>query len=190
MLGLKGMANVTKRAFAISAATFLVLALVGSQASHQSDNNVVDAFKIFRTIPRATAIYDIDGDGELDCVTAVRTELSEDPLETTYVLLFKGIGGNEPRNISFHIKPGRTSDATSFTIDDDSDFVQDAHFHYTNYQNCAVMEQPFRGVHECVLWTTSDTFAEVPEDCMLEYKNSCKDATKAYDEDSCAELVP
>uniref|UniRef100_A0A034WYY5 Lipocalin 15 n=1 Tax=Rhipicephalus microplus TaxID=6941 RepID=A0A034WYY5_RHIMP len=183
------MANVTKREFGTLLALFLVLAEVFGEGKDPSDTSVVDAFKIFRTLPHGTTIFDMDGDGDLDCVTAVRTEFSEDPLETTYVLLFKGLGGKEPRNVSFHIKPGRTPDRTQFTVDDDYDFVQHARFHYTNYQNCAAMEQPFRGVRECVLWTTQDTFREMPEDCMLEYRKSCKDAVKPYDEESCAEFV-
>ncbi|KAL3245338.1 hypothetical protein MRX96_047001 [Rhipicephalus microplus] len=184
------MANVTKRAIGTLLALFLVLAEVLGEGKDPSDSSVVDAFKIFRTFLHGTTIFDMDGDGDLDCVTAVRTEFNEDPLETTYVLLFKGLGGREPRNISFHIKPGRTPDRTQFTVDDDYDFVQHARFQYTNYENCAVMEQPFRGVRECVLWTTQDTFHEMPEDCMLEYRKSCKNAAKPYDEKSCAEFVP
>nr|XP_037285426.1 uncharacterized protein LOC119178339 isoform X2 [Rhipicephalus microplus] len=155
------MANVTKRAFGTLSALILVLAEVLGEGKDPSGSSVVDAFKIFRTFPHGTTIFDIDGDGDLDCVTAVRTEFNEDPLETTYVLLFKGLGGREPRNISFHIKPGRTPDRTQFTVDD-----------------------------ECVLWTTQDTFHEMPEDCMLEYGKSCKDAVKPYDEEICAEFVP
>ncbi|KAL1439532.1 hypothetical protein MTO96_038703 [Rhipicephalus appendiculatus] len=141
------MASITKRAFARNFTFLLILVHVRGEGEHHSDTSVVDAFKIFRTLPRGTAIFDVDGDGDLDCVTAVRTEFSEDPLETTFVLQFKGLGGNRPQNISFHIKPGRTPDATRFTVGDDYDFVQDAHFYYTNYKNCAVMEQPFRDVH-------------------------------------------
>ncbi|KAL1469405.1 hypothetical protein MTO96_041065, partial [Rhipicephalus appendiculatus] len=93
------------------------------------------------------------------------------------------------RNVTVRVTPGSTPDTDHFTLDDDYDFVQEGHFYYTNYKNCAVMEHPYGGVRECLLWTMTETFHDIPEDCMAEYKNTCKDATKPYDEESCSELL-
>ncbi|KAL1478603.1 hypothetical protein MTO96_034963 [Rhipicephalus appendiculatus] len=183
------MANVTNRALARTVTFLLVLAHVHGEVSHRSDDSVLDTFDVLRALPRAVAIYDIDGDGDRDCVTAVRTEFSEEPQKATYVLQFKGLGGTQPRNVTFHITPGSTPDTNQFTLDDDYDFVQVARFYYTNYKNCAVMDHPFENVHECILWTTSESFHDIPEDCMIEYEKTCKDAAKPYDEDSCAKFI-
>lgn len=182
------MANVTKRALVTKVTFLLVLAHACGEASYRSDDKILDTFDVMRALPHAVAIYDVDDDGDLDCVTAVRTEFSEEPQRATYVLLFKGVGGNQPRNVTFHITHGSTPDTNRFTLDDDYDFVQEARFYYTNYQNCAIMEHPFAGLQECILWTTIDSFHDIPENCMLEYKNTCKDAAKPYDEESCSEF--
>ncbi|KAH6937727.1 hypothetical protein HPB50_003716 [Hyalomma asiaticum] len=102
--------------------------------------------EVLRTFPYVIAIYDVDRDGDLDCVAAVRTEFIEEPLETTYVLFFEGLGKHQPFNLTYDIRPGPTPDKTHFTVGDDYDLVQEAHFDYTDYQNCVIMDYPFRGV--------------------------------------------
>uniref|UniRef100_A0A131Z7L3 Lipocalin n=1 Tax=Rhipicephalus appendiculatus TaxID=34631 RepID=A0A131Z7L3_RHIAP len=183
------MTVLTKRAFARTAACLLVLGYAHCEGKHQLDNSVIDAFKVFQNIPYATTIYDIDGDGDLDCVTAVRTEFSENPQETTYALLLKGPTGNQTRNMMYHIKPGPTPDTTHFTVDDDNDLVLEAQLYYTDYRNCVVMGYPFEGIPECLLWTTKNHSADVPQYCMLEYKKFCKDAGMPFDEESCAQFI-
>nr|XP_037285592.1 uncharacterized protein LOC119178485 [Rhipicephalus microplus] len=182
------MANATKRALVRTSTFLLLLAHALGEVSHRFDDNVLDTFDILRFFDRGVAIYDVDGDGDLDCVTAVRTEFIEEPLGATYVLLFKGLGGNQPRNITIHATPGPTPETDRFKIDDDYDFVQEGQFYYTNYKNCVVMEHPYEGVRECLLWTMTKTFHDIPDDCMTVYKNTCKDAMKPYDKESCSEI--
>lgn len=183
------MVEITKAAFATMAALVLALPHVRGEAKHQLDHGVPDAFKAFRVFQYVTAISDTDLDGDLDCVSAVRTDFSEEPLQATYVLLLKGLGVHQPRNLTYHVKPGPTPDVTLFTVDDDYDNVQESHFHYTDYKNCAILDFPFEGRPECLMWTTKDTLGDVPEECIRQYKDACGDAVKPYDEESCAAFI-
>lgn len=183
------MTGIAKAAFAVISLLALGLTNVRGETNHKQERDVVDAFEIFRTIPYAVAVYDVDNDGDLDCLTTVRTDFSEEPLSATYVFLLRGLGGHESRNITYHIKPGPTPDRVPYTMDDDNDFVQEGHFIYTDYKSCTVMEFLFEGKQECLLWTTKDSLHNVPEHCMDEYNDICSDAVKIYDEESCAAFV-
>ncbi|XP_075538238.1 uncharacterized protein LOC142572777 [Dermacentor variabilis] len=184
------MAANTKAAFSVIYMLALALTNVRAEGKHQLERGIVDAFQLFRTFPYAVAVYDVDNDGDLDCLTTVRTNFMEEPLSATYVFILKGLGGNESRNITYHIKPGPTPDMVFYTVDDDYDFVQVGHFIYSDYKSCAVVGFPFGGRQECILWTTKDVLNDVPEHCMDQYKDICGDAVNLYDEESCAAFAP
>ncbi|XP_075538242.1 uncharacterized protein LOC142572778 [Dermacentor variabilis] len=183
------MAGITKAIFATMAALVFALPPACGEAKHQLVHNVTDAFKSLRAFPYALAIYDADLDGDLDCVYAVRTDFSDEPQQATYVLLLNGIGGNQPRNITYHIKPGPAPDVTSFTIDEDYDNVEECHFDYTDYKNCLILEFPFVAGQDCLLWITKEAFVDMPEECMRQYVDTCDDALNSYDEESCAAFI-
>ncbi|KAK8758205.1 hypothetical protein V5799_004165 [Amblyomma americanum] len=75
-------------------ALLLVFQLTPCKAKDQLEHEAVDAFKAFENFPYAIALYDIDKDGDLDCLTAIRTEFNKDPLSATYVLFLKGLNGH------------------------------------------------------------------------------------------------
>ncbi|XP_054932095.1 uncharacterized protein [Dermacentor andersoni] len=167
------------------AASVLALPSARSEAKHQLVHGVTDAFKTLRAFPYVMSIYDADADGDLNCVYAVRTDFSDEPLQATYVLLVNGIGGRQPRNITYHIKPGPSPDVTLFTIDDDYDNVHECHFDYTDYKNCVILEFLFVGGQDCLLWITKEALADIPEECMRQYVDTCDQVPKSYDEETC-----
>ncbi|XP_077512303.1 uncharacterized protein LOC144123328 [Amblyomma americanum] len=60
---------------------------------------------------------------------------------------------------------------------------------YTDYKDCVVMEFPFEDHQECLMWVTSEVKDKVPHYCTDQYQDNCEDGVKAYDKESCGELV-
>ncbi|XP_077513053.1 uncharacterized protein LOC144124291 [Amblyomma americanum] len=107
------------RFLAARLATVGILLLSPPLVSCEAKHDIANAFKIFENFPSAVALYDIDQDGDLDCMTAERTEFSNNPRQATYILSLKGLNGHQARNITYRIRPGPTPDATLFTINED-----------------------------------------------------------------------
>ncbi|KAH6940032.1 hypothetical protein HPB50_024043 [Hyalomma asiaticum] len=179
------MESVIQTALATIAALLLVIVDVHGEVTQQEDSSVVDAFKVFRAMPSVVAIYDIDHDGDLDCATAVQTELTEEPEEATYVLQLKSLGGRPPFNLTYHAKRGPAPNTPYFTLGDDYYIVQQNHIDYTDYQNCVVMGYPYKDVQECILWVTEALKDDVPQGCVDYFDDNCDSKKESYVKDAC-----
>ncbi|XP_077512459.1 uncharacterized protein LOC144123516 [Amblyomma americanum] len=164
------------------------LQVASSNADHQLKHDIPSAFKSFENFPSAVAFYDLDKDGDLECLTAERTEFKEDPLSATYIFSFKGLKGHEKRDIIFRVYPGTTPDTNVFTMNDDNDHRLTNHFIYSDYKNCAVMEFPFDNRQECTLWVSPEVKDGVPQSCIDQYHEYCGDGVMAYNKETCAQL--
>uniref|UniRef100_A0A023GAD3 Putative lipocalin-5 1 n=1 Tax=Amblyomma triste TaxID=251400 RepID=A0A023GAD3_AMBTT len=165
------------------------LQLVSSQYDQDMNPEVPNAFRALEKFPDGVALYDIDKDGDLDCLTAERKEFSLEPPSATYVLSLRNVNGDIVRNITHHIKPGPTPDTTLYTEEGDDDDVHKCRFIYTDYKHCIVMEFPFWNGEECLMWISSEAGGGVPQSCTDKYRESCDNAVMAYDEESCLGLI-
>uniref|UniRef100_A0A131YQF8 Lipocalin n=1 Tax=Rhipicephalus appendiculatus TaxID=34631 RepID=A0A131YQF8_RHIAP len=163
------------------------LPLLCHAENHQSKPDVVDAFKALAAFPYAVAMADNDDSGDLNCMTAVRTKFSKKPPVFVYASFMKGRKGDN-RTITYHIKPGPTIDTTEFTVDDDYDHTSQAHYLFSDYKNCIIMELPIYGKQECVLWTRAKKADNVPAICKEQLQEKCKNAVISYDENTCGPL--
>ncbi|KAL3248429.1 hypothetical protein MRX96_056488 [Rhipicephalus microplus] len=115
---------------------------------------------------------DTDDSGDLDCMITHRTKFSKQPPRFG-------------RAITYHIKPGPTIDTTEFTVDDDYSHVSQAHFLFSDYKDCILMELPIYDKPECVLWTKEKNADNVPAICKQQLEEKCENATISYDEKTC-----
>ncbi|KAK8765201.1 hypothetical protein V5799_032188 [Amblyomma americanum] len=177
----------SKGAFAIF---LFLLALPAAQckAKHQLNHDVVDAFKAIGAVVYSIALFDIDQDGDLDCVTALRTEFDKSVPSATYVWILPGLSGKEKKNVTIHVRAGTSPDKPVLTVGDDGP-EQTAKFFYTDYKTCAVFEAPFQGLEECMVWVAKDVIADPPQDCVDEYEDNCDVKHIACDENTCSPFI-
>ncbi|XP_037285551.2 uncharacterized protein LOC119178449 [Rhipicephalus microplus] len=166
----------------------LALACARAQALELSREEVLNTFKIFEQHEYGIAMLDVDQDGDLDCLTARRTEFDKDAPSATYVWQLKGLNGKEKREITFHFKPGPTPDQAIFTLDDTDGTEHLLKTLYTDYHACALLQLPYAGREECMLWVTEESKSNVPETCVDQFRQHCGVEVVAYDEDTCSQL--
>ncbi|KAL1439530.1 hypothetical protein MTO96_001295 [Rhipicephalus appendiculatus] len=164
----------------------LGIPLAVGEAKHKLRHEVADASKVFEKFPSAVAIFDQDLDGDLDCVTAVRTDLNPETHESTYIWILKGLNGNTPENITLHVKPGATPDTFSLTTGNDNANEQTADFLYTDYKDCLVVNIPYKNTEQCMLWVADARKDDIPQSCVDYYEDNCDTEKTAYVKDVCS----
>uniref|UniRef100_A0A034WXV7 Lipocalin 2 n=1 Tax=Rhipicephalus microplus TaxID=6941 RepID=A0A034WXV7_RHIMP len=163
--------------------------LAQGEAKHRLQHNVTDAFKMFRNSPVAVAMFDTDNDGDLDCLTTVRSNFDEEGHKATYTWLLPGVNGHERRNVTFDLREGPSPDKTVFTPEDGDGSEQIANFIYSDNERCTVLEIPYKNVQECILWMNPKDLKAVPQHCLDYYEDNCDMQNPAYDEESCGPLI-
>uniref|UniRef100_A0A023G5I2 Putative lipocalin-2 1 n=1 Tax=Amblyomma triste TaxID=251400 RepID=A0A023G5I2_AMBTT len=169
---------------ATACALLLLLQLVSSEPKLQLDHDTVDAFKTLENFPYAIALYDIDRDGDLDCLNAVRTEFEKEPPSATYILSIKDQNGQTMKNFTYYLQPGPTPDSNVVVIDNDYDHPLKNRFVYSDYEKCVIMQFPMNNRQVCVLWVNSAIKDDVPQSCVDQYQDNCSEGTPSYDQDS------
>ncbi|XP_065282495.1 uncharacterized protein [Dermacentor albipictus] len=148
-------------------------------------NDSSKIYKVFENFENIVAIFDIDKDGDLDCLTAVRTDYNRGARSTKYVWILKGLHGHQSRNVTYLVLAGPERGEFMFkNLDDDGPF-QKGSYDYSDYKNCIVMRIPYNSGEECVLWVTEEVKNNIPQNCMDYYEDSCDNAKLAYDKESC-----
>ncbi|KAL1476125.1 hypothetical protein MTO96_036747, partial [Rhipicephalus appendiculatus] len=156
---------------------------------HKLQHEVADAVKVLDNFASGVAIFDIDKDGDLDCLTGVRTDYDKKTSTVTYVWLLKGVNGHEAKNISFQVRPGPTPSQFLFRDIYSEESFGIGTYDYTDNKNCVVMEMPYHDSQECLLWVTWKVVDAIPQHCLDHYEDNCDDGKLAYDKDSCGDIV-
>ncbi|KAH6937724.1 hypothetical protein HPB50_003713 [Hyalomma asiaticum] len=91
-------------------------------------------------------------------------------------------------NHTINARKGATSDQLIFTMDDGADGEQTANIIYTNYNNCAVVDFPFKNRQKCSLWVKKDALHNTPQECFDQFEDNCDKAVARFDEETCKGL--
>uniref|UniRef100_G3MSU2 Lipocalin/cytosolic fatty-acid binding domain-containing protein n=1 Tax=Amblyomma maculatum TaxID=34609 RepID=G3MSU2_AMBMU len=143
---------------------------------------------LFETVLAATAIFDEDLDGDLDCVRGIRTEFNKEAQTASYVWLLKGQNGQPGTNITFHVKTGPTPGTAYFRLDDSDGPWNTIQYLYSDFKNCLVLDVPLMGGEQCMLWAMDEVKNNVPQHCTEKFKDICELEVLAYDEESCSTM--
>nr|XP_037280917.1 uncharacterized protein LOC119174196 isoform X2 [Rhipicephalus microplus] len=138
--------------------SLLVISARENEASEIQRREVPDAFKIYVHLDDVLAVSDINADGVLECVEAVRTEYQTQPKVATYLFLLKGHHGTEKKNVSVHIIPGTTPDKITIYFD-----------------------------NRCLLLVSKDKADNIPKSCITNFADLCGVSVNLYSEDLCPE---
>ncbi|XP_075535377.1 uncharacterized protein LOC142570966 isoform X1 [Dermacentor variabilis] len=166
-------------------ALLLEVPFASGKAKHQLKHDVTDAFKTFEVFPYAITAFDSDDDGDLDCAMVVRQQLDENQKTATYVLVLPPVNGRQPENHTYYLKEGSTTDKPVFTVDDGADGEKTSNLIYSNYENCAVVDFPFKMRQSCGLWVTKDVLHSFPQECIDQFEDNCDNAVAVFDDDTC-----
>ncbi|XP_037280916.2 uncharacterized protein LOC119174196 isoform X1 [Rhipicephalus microplus] len=166
--------------------SLLVIFARENEASEIQRREVLDAFKIYAHLDDVLAVSDINADGVLECVEAVRTEYQTQPKVATYLFLLKGHHGTEKKNVSVHIIPGTTPDKITIYFDNNNEQKFEAQYLYTDYETCAIVKGPY-GVERCLLLVSKDKADNVPKSCITNFADLCGVSVNLYSKDLCPE---
>ncbi|XP_037285194.1 uncharacterized protein LOC119178134 [Rhipicephalus microplus] len=173
----------------ILSALMLDVPKASGKAKHQLEHDTPDAFKTFEAFPHAVEAFDVDGDGDLDCLFTVRQYLDEDRKIATYSWQLAPVNGRPAKNHTYHWREGSTPDKPVFTVDDGADGEQTAQVIYTNYKNCAVAIIPYKNKESCGLWVDKDTLHSIPQECMDQFEDNCDMTIPVFDDETCKDVL-
>ncbi|XP_075538245.1 uncharacterized protein LOC142572780 isoform X2 [Dermacentor variabilis] len=142
---------------AIIIGVFSLPPLISGNAKNQLQPEFPDVGKVFEGFRAGLALFDIDNDGDLDCVTATQQDYNASVPSVTYVWHLQPLNGHEARNIYFYVRPG---DGPGQIL--------------------------FKDKNECMLWISWEANNNVPQRCTDEYEDKCEDAKQAFDEETCS----
>ncbi|KAL1458847.1 hypothetical protein MTO96_027658 [Rhipicephalus appendiculatus] len=168
---------------------WLDVTLAQGEAKRRLQHDVTDAFKMFEIFPVAIAMFDTDKDGDLDCLTTVRSNYDEEGHTVTYTWLLAGLNGHEKQNITFKLTEGPSPDKPVYIPVDGDGSEKIANFIYTDYKTCTVLEIPYKEEQECILWVNQEALKDVPENCVDYFYDNCNTENAAYDEETCAPVL-
>ncbi|KAL3246725.1 hypothetical protein MRX96_057456 [Rhipicephalus microplus] len=177
-----------QQVFRVVSLTFRVLALllVLGKAEHQLQRERPDLAKVFQGFRSGVALFDVDQDGDLDCVSAVQEDYDESVPSVTYVWILKGVNGHEAKNISYYVRRGDAPDEFLFKDKNDEKPLQTGRCIYSDYKNCVLIELPYGSSQECMLWISWEVKNNVPKACTDEFEEYCGDSKLSYDEATCS----
>uniref|UniRef100_A0A023GAF4 Putative lipocalin-5 1 n=1 Tax=Amblyomma triste TaxID=251400 RepID=A0A023GAF4_AMBTT len=169
-----------------SVATFLLVATTeGVRGPNLLKRDVPDAFQIYANFPVGVGVTDIDNDNIMDCLSAKRKDFDPEAKTVTYIWSLNGDDGSSRKHVAFHHYAGATPDATNFTVGNDSNMAV-AHFLYTDYKDCAILEIPHFG-DECILFVSREKENDVPESCLEQFTDTCGEAISLRDRHVCVD---
>ncbi|XP_037510177.1 uncharacterized protein LOC119386954 [Rhipicephalus sanguineus] len=163
-----------------------VLPFVLGKAKHKLQREIPDSAKVFGGFQSGLALFDIDEDGDLDCVSTVQEDYDESVPSVTYVWLLKGINGHEARNISFYVRSGDAPDEFLFKDKNDNKPLQTGRYIYSDYKDCLILEMPYQNSQECMLWISWEVKDNIPKICTDYFEDNCEDSKISYDEATCS----
>ncbi|KAK8786600.1 hypothetical protein V5799_023625 [Amblyomma americanum] len=141
--------------------------------------------KVFEAFPVGIAVFDEDLDGDLDCLSSVRTDFDKESQKASYTWFLMGKNGHSRKNMTLHLRPGATPDKAVFTVDDSDGPWETAEFVYSDYQDCNIVDLPYEGTEQCIMWVSDEVKDDVPQECKDQFEYLCEIEVMAYDKDSC-----
>ncbi|XP_077513054.1 uncharacterized protein LOC144124292 [Amblyomma americanum] len=171
-------------ALALSCISFFHILFCAGKPKHELRHETAEVGKVFESFPHLIAMFDIDKDGDLDCVSAVGTDYDSSVPRLTYVWMFPGVNGHEPRNISYVVVPGPSPDTFRFWDKNGDGTVQTGRYVYTDYKECLIID--FYDMKECMLWTSWDVKDAFSQTCMDQYEDNCDVVNMPYDQETCS----
>ncbi|XP_075550524.1 uncharacterized protein LOC142584267 [Dermacentor variabilis] len=174
-------------AVAIAHAAFVYFP-ASSKAQHKLQRNLTDTFELFDKFPYVVLVYSSGEDPEFQCLTNKRTELDMNAKKATYVWMFKGHNGSERKNVALHLSAGDAPDRVVFTLNNDTEHTMVAHFVYTDYKNCVVVEIPYDG-DQCQLWVSKEVEDNIPQHCLDHLEDICDVSKEEYSKELCQNEV-
>ncbi|KAH6928775.1 hypothetical protein HPB50_019475 [Hyalomma asiaticum] len=174
-------------AFALAYAAFN-FSPASSKAAHQLQRNVTDTFELFDRFPYVVLVYSSGDDPEFQCLTNKRTELDMEAKKATYVWMFKGRNGTPRKNVALHLSAGDSPDRVVLTVNNDTEHSTVAHFVYTDYKECVIVELSYDG-DQCQLWVSADVKDDVPQHCLDQLEDICDVSEEEYSKELCQNEV-
>ncbi|XP_075538244.1 uncharacterized protein LOC142572780 isoform X1 [Dermacentor variabilis] len=171
---------------AIIIGVFSLPPLISGNAKNQLQPEFPDVGKVFEGFRAGLALFDIDNDGDLDCVTATQQDYNASVPSVTYVWHLQPLNGHEARNIYFYVRPGDGPGQILFKDKNVDGPLQEGTMLYSDYKDCIVLDLPYGGYQECMLWISWEANNNVPQRCTDEYEDKCEDAKQAFDEETCS----
>uniref|UniRef100_G3MQU6 Lipocalin/cytosolic fatty-acid binding domain-containing protein n=1 Tax=Amblyomma maculatum TaxID=34609 RepID=G3MQU6_AMBMU len=162
----------------------LLFAPASAKAAHRLARNTTDTFELFAHFPYVVLEYTSGEDPEFQCLTNKRVQLDMKAKTATYVWMFKGHHGTNRQNVALHLSAGDTPDKAVFTLNDDSKSTWVAHFAYTDYKDCVIVEIPYDG-NQCQLWVSNRVKDDVPQHCVDQLHDICDVSIKEYSKEAC-----
>ncbi|XP_077486800.1 uncharacterized protein LOC144098143 [Amblyomma americanum] len=162
----------------------IFFASASGKAAHRLARNVTDTFELFAQFPYVVLEYTSGDDPEFQCLTNKRVQLNMNAKTATYVWMFKGHHGTKKKNVVIHLSAGDTPDKVIFTLNDDFKQSWVAHFVYTDYKDCVIVEIPYDG-DQCQLWVSKRVKDNVPQHCLNHLEDICDVSVKEYSKESC-----
>ncbi|KAH6938105.1 hypothetical protein HPB50_006782 [Hyalomma asiaticum] len=162
----------------------LSIASAAGKAAHKLHRNVTDTFELFAHFPYVVLEYTSGDDPEFQCLTNKRVQLDMEKKTSTYVWMFKGHGGSEKKDVTLNLRAGDSPDKVIFTLDNDQDNSYMAHFVYTDYDSCVIVEIPYDG-DQCQLWVAAEYKYNIPQHCLEQLEDICDVSKAVYEEELC-----
>uniref|UniRef100_A0A023G999 Putative lipocalin-5 1 n=1 Tax=Amblyomma triste TaxID=251400 RepID=A0A023G999_AMBTT len=168
----------------IAAHIALLVAPTSGKAPHILPRNVTDAFELFAHFPYVVLVYSSGDDPEFQCLTNKRTSLDMDARTSTYVWMFKGHGGTKRRNVVLSLSAGDAPDKVVLKLSDKPGQTWMAHFIYTDYKDCVIVDIPYDG-QNCQLWVSKRVKNDVPQYCLDQLHDICDVSVEEYSQELC-----
>ncbi|XP_037561240.2 uncharacterized protein LOC119440400 [Dermacentor silvarum] len=84
----------------------LSLPLISGEVKNQLQHEFPDVGKVFEGFRAGLALFDVDNDGDLDCLTTTEVNYDASVPSAVYIWFLQGVNGHEGRNITYYVRPG------------------------------------------------------------------------------------
>ncbi|XP_065282486.1 uncharacterized protein [Dermacentor albipictus] len=141
---------------------------------------------VFGGFRSGLALFDMDNDGDLDCVSTVTEDFDESVPSVTYVWLLNAVNGHKARNISFYVRGSDTPGEFLFKDKNADGPLQSGTYLYSDYKDCLILEMPYGSSQECMMWISWEVKDQPPQDCTDQYQDKCEIGKLAFDDATCS----
>ncbi|XP_037562330.1 uncharacterized protein LOC119441786 [Dermacentor silvarum] len=164
----------------------LSLPLISGEVKNLLQHEFPDVGKVFEGFRAGLALFDVDNDGDLDCLTTTEVDYDASVPSAVYIWFLQGVNGHEGRNITYYVRPGDGPGQLLLKDQNVDGPLQTATIFYSDYKDCVVVDLPYENSQECMLWISWEVKNNVPQRCIDEYDGSCENAKQTFDDETCS----